>query len=490
MRVTNAVLILICGMVLVMPSAAAEDETEMLDKVKKLQDAGTEQFNIAGNTDLSRGERNKALKAAYIALREAQSLLDAFVGEDPARMDRYDDRMCEIHKLMFWIRKESPLNLLPHDDEVEAENPWKDIPKPKDLHEPAVGPKPGPGADPGPKPVAEIPPTPAELFKKAEDFERAHPWDIGGALVRYREYMARHPDPDSPLFKKALERCSLLNGRLKDAYRELRQEDPDSLDARRMLSSSEKILLLRLTRDLKSKNDELRRRAALDIGLLGAANGTFHLAKVLRTEKSDTVITALCEAIVKIGGMKATEVLEKTFLRSRKVEQLLMAIELLEKIGTKDPVQGRYAGIALGRFIHSAVAAAGEAAFDAVKGLGTNGGVDGLCSALTVSKVPVRRRLMIIEALGDLGDPRAARTLGRFLIQKGDRQLKETTIRILKKMGIETVPHLIPYLKASSTRLWTGYALRQITGMQYASTPRLWSDWWKRHQASSGGRGR
>ncbi len=487
MRTTLTVGLIICAALFVLP-AAADDEAAMLEKVKELQEEGTEQFNIAGNTDLSRGERNKALKAAYIPLREAQKILDEFVGEDERRSRRYDDRMCEIHKLLFWIRKESPINLLPREEELEAENPWKDIPKPKDLDAPALGPKPGPG--PGPKPAAVLPPTPAELFKKAEDFEKAHPWDIGGALVRYREYMARHPDPDSPLFKKALERCSLLNGRLKDAYRELRQEDPDTLDPKRMLSASEKILVLRLTRDLKLKNDEVRRRAALDLGLLGTGEGAYHLAKLLRTEKADIVITALCEALVKIGGKKSTEVIEKTFRKNRKEPILLMAIELLEKIGAKDPVQGKYAGIALGKFIHSGSAAAGQAAFDAVKALGTAGGVDGLCSALLVSKVPVGRRLLLIGALGELGDPRAARTLGRFLIQKGDRQLKDTTIKVLKKMGVETVPYLIPYLKGTATRLWTGYALRQITGMQYASTPKLWSAWWKRYRASQGIQGR
>jgi HEAT repeat protein len=497
MRMTVTALVVSIGVLLVLPVAAAQDdEAAMLEKVKRLQEEGTEQFNIAGNTDLSRGQRNKALKAAYIALREAQNILDEFVGEDPKRIERYDDRMCEIHKLLFWIRKESPMNLLPQEEELEAENPWKDIPKPKDLDEPALGPKPrpGPGPKPGPGPApapeAALPPTPAQLFKKAEDFEKSHPWDIGGALVRYREFMARHPDPDSPLFKKALERCSLLNGRLKDAYRQLRQEDPDALDPKRMLSASEKVLLLRLTRDLKSKNEEERRRAALDLGLLGTGDGSYHLVKLLRTEKADVVIAALCEAIVKIGGKKATEFLESTFRSVRKEPQLLMAIDLLEKIGVKDPVQGRYAGIALGKFIHSGSAAAGQAAFDATKGLGTNGGVDGLCSALLVRKVPIGRRLLLIEALGDLGDPRAARVLGRFLVQKGDRQLKDTSIKVLKKLGVEVVPHLIPFLKSPSTRLWTGHALRQITGVQMASTPRLWAEWWMRHQASQGIQGR
>ena len=86
------------------PSTSAQDEAGILEEVKKLQKEGTEQFNVAGNTDLSRGERNKALKAAYIVLRKAQGILDEYVS---AGLDLKDCPVSMLREIVGRMRKEA-----------------------------------------------------------------------------------------------------------------------------------------------------------------------------------------------------------------------------------------------------------------------------------------------------------------------------------------------------------------------------------------------
>jgi HEAT repeat protein len=474
---------------------AVASEAELLAKVRDLQEEGTKWFNVAGNTDLSPSKRNEARKKAYWVLKQAYYLLDDYVTEHPERMEAFEERMVKIHMMTYWIRKESPLGLLKDPRAPEEEERPKPKPRPRPEPGPEPRPEPGPGPRPEPRPEPGPGPRPGpgegpgptqgpeDAFKAAERYERKNPADVSGALERYREFMARFPDPDSGLFSKALERSSVLNSRLKDAYRELRQEDPDALDPKRILSPSEKVLVVRLTRDLKESSPDVRRRAAIDLGLLGSGEAAYHLVNVLKKEKDPGVAQAIRESLVKIGGKRTTEQIEK-LIRERTPEGQLTAIQLLLDIGRKHPVQGRYAGIALAAFVHSRFEEAGRAAFDALKGLGRSGGVDGLMEAVREQRAPKGRRLALIDALGNSGEPRAATALARFLVKKGDRGLRDASIDALKRLGVETVPYLIPFLSSPQQNTIVGWALRQITGMNFSSKARLWDEWWKRRQSA------
>ena len=69
------------------PALAAElDE----DEVARLQEEGSGWFQRAGDTDLSRKQRNEALAQAYDLLKKADRMLDAHCDAHPEDMERLD----------------------------------------------------------------------------------------------------------------------------------------------------------------------------------------------------------------------------------------------------------------------------------------------------------------------------------------------------------------------------------------------------------------
>jgi hypothetical protein len=459
-------------------TALAGEREEVLAKVDTLSADGGKLFDTAGNPDLSPRDRNAARKAAYKLLKEAFTLLDKWCEDHPSEAEALEDRMVEIHYKMYWIKKESPIGLIEEKGQT-AERPsdWPPEP-PADLHEPALGPKardpePRDDADPDPE-VATPKADPAEVFARITEYERKNPFDLEGCLELYQEFLDRFgDDTDHPFARKAIDRVGALSERLKGAYRRLRDEDPDALDFQ--VIRHEKKLVLRLSKHLKSKNEEERRRAALDMGALGASMAPYYLAKLIRKDDSAEVVAAAEESIVRIGGKKAAEILEG-FARERDSARVLKGIELLAKIGAKDTVQARYASRALGKYLETNEEKVYYDAIAALEGLGQIGW-EGFAIALFEVKRDRGRRLDFIRRLGALGEPKAARALGRFLVQKGDRGLMMESIESLKKLGNETVPYLIPFLKGA-TRTGAGYALREVTGAQLGSKSGPWARWW------------
>jgi hypothetical protein len=52
------------------------------------------------------------------------------------------------------------------------------------------------------------------------------------------------------------------------------------------------------------------------------------------------------------------------------------------------------------------------------------------------------------------------------------------------------VPYLIPFLSSPQQNTIVGWALRQITGMNFSSKARLWDEWWEAAPVGARGAGR
>ncbi len=400
--------------------------------------------------------------------------------------------MEKVGQMKFWIKKESPIGLLestgvgPKHDAPVRRNDWGDKPPPEKPGNVPGGeaPKSGnPFDKPGGK--AEDPAAPAaapaktidQAFKEAEDYARKHKADVAGVMQLWHELLAAYAElTGHPLFLEAAKRAGEASANLKDVYRKLRNDDPDSL---KNVDSAEVVrMLLVLGRDLQSQDSAARERAAKLLAMLGSGEAIYPLVKAMKKEAEPQALLAQGIAVVAIGGRKAVAELGKL---QDDAKLGTKAYELLTKLTEKNPVDRRLAIKEIGGFALAKDDALAAKAVDFLVGLGAEGAF-GLVEALNTSSVPTR--LKVIEALGQTKNPKVARPLSNFLIggdNPNTKQCKEAAMAAIKSLGEPATPYLFPALRNPATKIWTGEMLRQITGQMYGSgRPGDWVSWWKR----------
>jgi HEAT repeat protein len=466
-----ALLALAALLALVAAPAAAEDELD-LAKVQKLKEDGKKHFDASANVDLSTAKRNEHRKQSYDLLTEAWEILDAWCTAPPEDSERLEDLLVEIHQMRYWLRKESPVGLLEDDDaNVRKGRPpdWPERPASEPAPEPAP---PGPARAPK-KPEKPRPRTKLEIVR---DYEKHRPHDHAGALEMWLEILEELSDPTAAEYSEALGRVAELSAKLKEAYRRLRNEDPDSIESDRD-PGREAAIAERLSAGLLSEDPEERARAADRLAALGHTPAAAAIQKALRIESDAGVRERCFLALVRLGGRRTCETLAK-LARERKPDLPLGGVRALGALGKRGPVQGRYAGLSLAEFVvRSRLEAVKTAALDALEKLVPHS-VPGLVEALETKDSGLRVRT--IGILGDAQDVRAASALSEHLVVKGDVEARDAAVAALKKIGRPAVPALIAALKKRKTRQYAAVTLYEITGETFGEDARAWARWWSK----------
>jgi hypothetical protein len=320
------------------------------------------------------------------------------------------------------------------------------------------------------------------LFANAQEYERRHRFDLPGIHARYLRVVTTCPDLSQDLVRKAAEKAGDLEGRLKDAYRLLRNEDPDALQGATNVRI--KAMVLTVARDLSSRDAALRERAARILGLLGHPEAVYDLSKALDKETEEAPAAAAIEALGRIGGTKGATALADLRSDDRYASRALDALIALSK---RNPVDRRIAAKQMGRF----VGAKDEALFDrmlaAFKGMGMDGllGLQACCENNTTAD----RLIDVIGRLSESKEPAVARVLSRYLQQgrgPDDARIRDAAMNGIRKMaqpknvGDAVVPHLFPAVRNKFTRFYATQMLQEITHQlidirHYTS----WSTWWR-----------
>jgi hypothetical protein len=217
-------------------------------ELERLESEGRAWFDKAGNTDASRDQRNEALREAYTRLKQAWSILDAYCDEHPAEIDALDEQMGRINKMLFWVKKEAPIGVLDGRKPGAASS--------------SAPPTSSPGATAPAPPSATAPATaaPISAFERARAHQAARPGDLSGALALWLDVLASSTEPASPEHAEALSRVADLNERLKEAYRQMRDDDPDSIQVEHE-PGQEGVVAARLVALLASEDPAARRRS-------------------------------------------------------------------------------------------------------------------------------------------------------------------------------------------------------------------------------------
>jgi HEAT repeat protein len=439
-----------------------------MKRVLELKAEGKKHFDASADVDLDFKKRNEHRKKAYGLLTEAFEILDGWCDTHPEDIERLEDLIVEIHQMRYWLRKESPTGLLEGDDEKTRrprEKDWPDKPPP-DLKDPA---QPGPAR---PRPEPPMPRTPLD---DARDFEKRHPLDRPGILEAWLAALEALEDPGSPEYAEALGRVAEISAEMKEAYRRLRNEDPDSIDAKRD-PGREAAIAAKLEVGLSSKDATVRAQTADQLAALGYTPAAARILAALKKEKETAVRARMFLALVRLGGRRTCRTLTK-FVRERGQELPLGAVRSLGAIGRRGPVQARYAGLSLGDYVaRSKNAEVAEAALVALIGLKSDG-VPGLALALETSHKDLKLRA--ISALGATKDPRGAPALCELLPVKADQAEREAAVKALVSIGLPAVPALIDALKNRKTRRYAAVSLYEITGEPHGEDPKAWAEWWR-----------
>lgn len=480
-----------------MPAIASA--AELPAELDGLVAEGKKWFNTAGDTDLSTSDRNDARKKAWVNLYQALQILNKHWDDHPADQDRIEDRIMDVGKMVFWIKKESPMGLLettgvgPRHEERSGgtnsagqarQNDWPDKPPeqkpgaaPGDPLPAGGSSKPPSGGTAAPATAPEAPkgPTIDQVFKEAEEYERRHRADTAGILERYQDVMSRFPDAANPTFLKAAQAAAKAQTSLKDAYRLLRDEDPDSL--KDVDSAEIRRTLFVLGQDLGSADAAVRERAARLMGLVGSGEGVYPLVKTLTNETDENCRRAMADAIVAIGGGKAADQCGNLRKNDRTAA---LGFELLSRLSQKNPVDARMAVKEMGAFALLKDEELALRAVDTMVAMGKEGAY-GLVEALGTRNVEVRVR--IIGALGATGNPKVATPLSKFMLG-GDNpntiRCREEAMKAVKSLGEPCVPYLWAGLRDGTTKAYTALALRDITGQMLGSKMGPWQTWWNR----------
>jgi hypothetical protein len=457
--------------------AALLSPADLPKELEGLEAEGAKWFNEAGKTDLSTSERNEARKKAWINLYKAKEILDAHWEAHPEDQDRLEDRMVKVGQMCFWIKKESPIGLLEGTGVgpkagTNVKRDWPDKDKAPPVKE---------GETPAPAPTPEAaPPKPAartfdEEYAEAEAWAKKHRADLSGIMERFQALLANFPDQTAhPLYAKAVEKAGAGSSKLKDAYRKMRNDDPDSLKGG--APDNTKLVLIGLTRDLGNNDAGVRERAAKLLGTLGSGEAAFSIADRMKREKEAAPLHAMGAALVAIGGRKTVEQLHKF----RDDELAPRAFEWLVAISGRNPVDRRLAVEEMGEFALAKDEAVAGKAVDHLVSLG-NEGAHGLLKAIKTPSTEIR--LKIIPALAATKNPRVATQLTSFLLLgdvDGTVRCREAAKKAIMDIGEPAVPYLFAGLRNAGTKMHTGDLLRKLTGQMFSSSrPGDWQRWWK-----------
>ncbi len=503
-------------------SIAYADELDW-NELAQSEEAGAQAFNRAGDTSLTRKQRNAAIIESYGLLKRVYQVLDAHCDANPDQIEALDQRMVNINMMVFWLKKDAPIGIMAamhaaakggavptrsgaSDSRPEKSDRGTDgtstggsgtdgtgggtsgiggtsrsgdkppVPTPTPPAPERADPRPtAPASAPlRPEPPAVPPPvrSPLEL---ARAHEKARPSDVAGAVERWLEVLVSTDDTASAAYTEALGRVSELSGRLKDFYRKRRNEDPDAVK-RNDEAGRESAIAGRLSAGLSSTVPEERRATADRLASLGWTPAALAIQSALRREKDAGVRDAMFLALVRLGGSRTCTSLGR-FRRERSDALALGAVRSLAALARKGPVEARYAGASLGEFV---AAAKSTGARDAALGvLGELGalGVPGL--VVGIESKDRETQMDVIAAMRAAADGRAGPPLAVRLTEKVDHEMRTALMGALTTIGRPAVPALIEALKKKKTRRYSAIALYEITSQPHGEDAKAWLRWWR-----------
>jgi HEAT repeat protein len=448
---------------------------------------GRKWFQESGNPDLGTAERNAARVKAWKCLWPAKEALDRYEEESPGDADRANARYGEIRMMVHWLKKEAPIGLLESsgvgpkksDDDEEDPEPAKPLPPAPPTPTPSP-PSPAPAPAPAPAPGGR-PPSPEALFAAAEEYEKRHRFDVPGIQARYLRVVAACPDYSGDLARRAGAKAGELEAKLKDAYRLLRNEDPDSLKG--IDNVRIKGMVIAVARDMLHPDPAVRETAARTIGLLANQEGVFALRQALGKEAEKAPADAMTEALVRIGGLKAADALADLKDDPRHAAR---GLDALVRLAKRNPVDRRIAAVQMARFVGVKEDELYDRMMATLQGLGPEG-VAGLAACLDHGTT-YPRLLKVVEALSGTKEAGVARVLSRYLQQgRGgeDAQVREAATNAIRRMakkenvGEAVVPQLFYAVKVPATRWFTTQLLQELTGQKFTVKEwGSWSHWW------------
>lgn len=454
------------------PSAFAQDPApaDPIAEARVLSEAAKEFERTAGDGDADNADRRTARKQAYDRLYKAIALMDGWLDKHPADEEKYEAFYCDLKSRIFWIKKMAAV------DEFTEHGP-------------------GPGASPSPAPAptpdkskptveAPAPPTAAQALAEIEAYAGKHKGDVPGAYERYQEFLSKYPDPSTPEYAKAMAEVATLGTRLKDVYRLIHDDDPDSV--KNVDGAQTEKLVGQLLEDLDKGSSPVKERAARFLGALGSGKAADPLMKTLKKEKSGPVYDACADALAKIGGRRVCERLAK----SGKDEDLRPAVvDILMKILRRGGAEGRLAGEALGGYVANVDPERRGPIFESLAEAGPTGAL-GL--ARGIEHAPPEDMVKLIEKLPDAGDPRVVTYLAKFLVTNapGDRaEFASASRKAITKIGKPGVRYLIPHLDDPAVSVWTAEMLQRITGQKLKDDKRkTWEAWFRKNRKALEGK--
>ena len=450
--------------------AGAEDP---LAQAHKLADEAKEFEKVAGDGDAEMQERKTARKGAYERLKKARELLDAYIDKHPDEAEKLDAFYCDVASRLYWVKKMGAV------DEF-AERPSG----------PAPGPSAGPSAPPGAgtKPVpaesTPAPPTPAQALAAVDEYAKKHAGDVPGLCERYEDFLAKYPDPSTPEYARAISEVEGLRKKLKDVYRLVHDDDPDSL--KNVDGAQTEKLLAQLLDDLEHGVPEVRERAARFLGALGSGKAADPLIKAMKKEKSGPVYEACTDSLARIGGRRVCERLIKEAGDTAVFEAV---VPVLTKILERGGAEGRVAGEALGAHAGWIDPAQRGALFETLSNAGAAGAL-GLARALEFA--PPEDVAKLVEKLPEAGDPRVVTHVGKLMIVNppGIRaEHASAARRAIEQIGKPGVRYLIPNLDDPKVSVWTAELLQRITGQKLKDNKRkTWEQWFRMNRKAVEGR--
>ncbi len=324
--------------------------------------------------------------------------------------------------------------------------------------------------------------TPESLLAEAEDYERRHPHDVPGMQERYLLVSGADPSLANPVVRKALDRVGELEGRLKDAYRVLRDGDPDALEG--MTDVRIKGMVTVVARDLASRDPAVRERAAKTLGLLSHAEGIHALKKALDKEEEGACVEASLQALVLIGGKKGADAIGDFVGHERHSGAALGA---MIRMTARNPVDRRIAAKEMSRWMSARDEGLWERMMTALRGLGVDG-LHGLAACCDRNTTPARL-VAVIKELSRTKEPAVARVLARYFRPggaPGDEAIRAAALDAVRTMakkenlGEAVIPHLFVGLRHRETRYQTTLLLQELTGKDFTvKNWGSWSAWWK-----------
>ncbi len=486
-----------------LPAAYAAADPDAAKKAKDLADEAEKFFNTAGDTDLPHKERARNRKEAYVRLKEARKLLDDWLDENPEDTEKFDSLYVRIAAMMYWTKKEAAIGELTGTKPPVEQGP-ADSGGAKDSGgiggtsgggiggtssggtskpPPSSG---GAGENGGdttapakpPEPVVPAGPTAADGLAEVQDYESEHPSDVPGLHERYTEFLATHSDTGAPEYATALERLEVLGRKLKDVYRQVRDDDPDALED--MDNAQVRKLVGQLTQDLDSDDETVRVRAAKFMGSLGSSLAADPLLAILKHEPPSDVHDAAADALERIGGRRICNRLT----RMKADDELADTIaKILGGIAGRGGAEGRIAGESLATYVADA---SEDLQATAIAKLAEAGKSGALGLAMLLPYAQSADKLDYIEQIGAHGEPRAASYLADFLVVnvRGVRKKQAKAAReAIEAMGKPAVRYLIPALDNDEVNVWTAELLRRITGAKLKNDKRkTWEKWFRKNR--------